>query len=65
MNTDTKQKLLKALKGAAIAGGGVALTYFLEAISSLDFGAYTAMVVGVASVAINALRLWLKKNNPQ
>lgn len=63
MSPETTSKLKKAMRGALIAGGGVALTYFLEAISTLDFGAYTAMVVGVASVAINAVRLWLQKNN--
>ena len=51
--------LKKVGKGALIAGGAVALTYALENMSSLDFGNYTALIVGIASILINFLRKWL------
>ena len=51
-----KESLSKILKGASIAGGAVAIIYILEAIPTLDFGAYSALVVGICSVLINAVR---------
>lgn len=50
-----KQDLLKIGKGALMAIGGVLVTYLLQTLPSVDFGQYTPVVVGVASVALNAL----------
>lgn len=57
MKDETKNKLIKTAKGAAIAGGGVALTYFLQVVGSMDFGMYSALVAGVAAVLINFIRI--------
>lgn len=61
MDYETREKLLKTAKGALIAGGGVALTYFLQALSSMDFGNASAIVAGVCAVLINALRLYTQE----
>ncbi len=53
--------LKKVGKGALIAGGGAVLTYLAEAVPGIDFGAYTAIAVGVFSVAINFFRKLLLK----
>jgi hypothetical protein len=47
--------------GALIAGGGAALTYFVEAIPGIDLGQMTPVIVSVASIVINAARKWLLK----
>lgn len=60
MHETTKTKLAKTLKGALIAGGGVALTYFLQSVGSMDFGQYSAIVAGISSILINAVREWAK-----
>ena len=60
MAYDTKSKLLKTIKGALIAGSGVALTYFLQSIGSLDFGAYSPMVAAMISILINTIKVNLK-----
>lgn len=44
------------LKGALVAGAGVALTYVVQHVSASDFGAYGPVVVGVLSVVVNFLR---------
>lgn len=49
-------ELASVIKGALIAGGSVALTYFAQNISATDFNAYGPVVVGVMSIAINLLR---------
>ena len=56
MKQETKTKLIKTAKGALIAGGGVALTYFLQGIGDLDFGAYSALVAGLIAVLINGIK---------
>lgn len=48
--------LKKVGKGALIAGGAAVLTYLAEAIPGIDFGRYTVLIVGLASVLINFLR---------
>jgi len=55
-----KESLVKILKGAGIAGGAVALLYILQWLTTCDFGPYTAVVVGVLSVIINAIREFRK-----
>ena len=59
-NSLDKDTITKIVKGAMIAGGAVAVIYALEAVSSLDFGNYTALVVGICSVIINAVREFIK-----
>ena len=49
----------KVGKGALIAGGAVVLTYLLENMGSIDFGQYTALTVGIASILINFGRKYL------
>lgn len=49
-----KADLLKIGKGALIAVGGALLTYLSSVITQVDFGQYTALIVAVASILINA-----------
>jgi len=58
--TFDKASLIKTLKGAGIAGAGVALLYLLEWLASLDFGIYTALATGLLAVAVNFIREWYK-----
>ena len=60
MKQETRIKIVKTFKGALIAGGGVAATYFLEIVAQLDFGSYTAVVAGVAAVLINMVKEFLR-----
>ena len=60
MSEETKTKLIKTAKGALIAGGGVALTYFLQIAGSLDFGVYSALAAGLAAALINAVKEWVR-----
>jgi hypothetical protein len=57
----SKDVLVKVLKGACIAGGGALLTYLAEAVKTMDFGLTTPVVVAAFSVAINYIRLQIKK----
>lgn len=50
------QEWVSVLKGALVAGAGVALTYLVQNISASDFGVYGPVVVGVLSVLVNILR---------
>lgn len=59
-NKFDKASLVKILKGAGIAGGAVALLYVLEGVIQLDFGTYTALVVGILSVLINSIKEYRK-----
>ena len=56
----TKENGLKIGRGALIAMGGALCVYLLELLPQVDFGALTPMIVGVASILINALREYLK-----
>jgi hypothetical protein len=44
----------KIAKGAVIAMGGALLTYLSSAITTMDFGQYTGVVVATFSILINA-----------
>lgn len=46
----------KILIGAGIAGAGAFLTYLLDAVPNVDFGAYAPVVVAILSVLINIVR---------
>ena len=52
-----KEDLIKIGKGALIASAGAALTYISAAITGLDFGEFTPLVVVVWSVFAN----WARK----
>ena len=56
-----KEKWLKVGKGAAIAGGGAAAVYLLEALPELELGIYMPIVAAALSVLINYLRQVAKK----
>ena len=56
MTPELKTKIQKTLKGAAIASGGVFLTFILQAISTWDFGTYSAIIAGISSVLINGIK---------
>ena len=49
-----KKDGMKILKGASIAMGGALLTYATDIIPTIDWGAYTPMVVAVSGILINA-----------
>ena len=55
-----KVTITKIAKGAGIAGGGVALLYILQALTSADFGNYTPIVTALLAVLINAVKEYLK-----
>ena len=57
----SKNDLVKVGKGALIAGAGAILTYLTTAITSLDFGEYTPVVVAGFSILINFLRKLIPK----
>jgi len=54
--------VVKTFKGACIAGGAVALLYILQWLTTCDFGQATALIVGLLSVAINAIREFREGN---
>lgn len=56
-----KENGKKILKGAGIAMGGALAVYLLEVAPEVDFGNYTPVVVGIASILINAAREYLKE----
>ncbi|TRZ49330.1 MAG: hypothetical protein D4S01_08885 [Dehalococcoidia bacterium] len=49
-----KADLLKISKGAGIAMGGALLAYLLQILPNVEFGEYTAVVVAILSILINA-----------
>jgi len=55
-----KASIVKMLKGAGIAGGAVAILYVLQWLTTIDFGPYTAIVVGILSILINNIKEWRK-----
>jgi len=55
-----KSDLQKLLTGFLIAVGGAIVTYIAQAVTNVDFGSYTPVVVAISSVAINAARKFLK-----
>ena len=60
-NSFDKETITKIFKGAGIAGGAVAILYVLNWLILLDFGQYTALIVGVFSILINAIKEWRKE----
>lgn len=59
----TKQDIVKVAKGAAIAGSGVFLTYFLQGISQIDLGGLVSpAIAGLLSILINFLLKFISVN---
>jgi hypothetical protein len=58
--TLTKTDMTKVLVGALIAIGGAFLTYLASAITQIDFGVYTPVVVALSSILINAAKKFLE-----
>ncbi len=50
------EQVKKVAIGAAVAAVGAALTYGTQAISGIDFGAFTPAVVAAFSVFANVIR---------
>ena len=63
MPPETKAKMWKVVKGALIAGAGVAFTFFLQAVGAMDFGPYSVMVAGLASILANLIKVTLSNQN--
>lgn len=59
----SKEDLLKVGKGALIAGSGAILTYLTSAITTIDFGSYTPMIVAGFSILVNFLRKYIPNTN--
>jgi len=59
-NQFDKSSLTKIGKGALIAGGAAIAIYLLTWVTSLDFGQFTPMVVGVAAILINSIKEYRK-----
>ncbi|MDA3815650.1 MAG: hypothetical protein PF549_04795 [Patescibacteria group bacterium] len=59
-NKFDQETLIKILKGAGIAGGGVASVYILEALSVMDFGNSSVLVAGLCAILINAIKEYMK-----
>jgi hypothetical protein len=58
----SKEDLTKVGKGALIAGAGAVLTYLSSAITGLDFGVYTPIVVSAFGILVNFLRKFIPEN---
>jgi hypothetical protein len=54
-----KADLLSIGRGALIALAAALLTYIADLLPSVDFGDYTAIVVALAGILINAARKFL------
>jgi len=55
-----KVTMSKIAKGALIAISGALLTYMAQYVATTDFGAYTPIVVALASILINAGKEYTK-----
>jgi len=55
-----KETLIKIGTGALIASVGALLTYLLQALSNMDYGVYTPIIVAVMSILVNMLKEWQK-----
>lgn len=52
--TLNKEDLKRIAKGAGYAVGGALCAYLLSVLGSIDFGAYTPIVVAGLSIVLNA-----------
>ena len=55
-----KATLGKIASGALIAGGGALVVYALQAVSAMDLGEATPIVVALCSIIINAVKEFIK-----
>ena len=55
-----KVTLGKIARGALIAGGGALVVYALQAVSAMDLGEATPIVVALCSIIINAVKEFIK-----
>jgi Mg2+/citrate symporter len=63
--TLNKEDGLKILKGAGIAAGGAVATYLLQILPNVDLGEYTAVIVAIASILINAGLKFIRGNDDE
>lgn len=56
------QDVERILKGAMIAVAGALAVYIADIVPTIDFGIWTPLAVALASVAVNALRIWVADN---
>jgi hypothetical protein len=54
------ETLIKISKGAVIAGLGAGLIFLLQGVAGMDFGVYTPIAVALSSIAINAIREYIR-----
>ena len=59
-NSFDNQTVKKIIRGALITGAGAILTYLASALSEVDFGAYTPIVMLVMAVLVNTVREFRK-----
>ena len=59
--TNMQDKWIKIGKGALIALAGALVIYIPEAVTTVDWGTWTPFAVAVASVVVNALRVFTQK----
>jgi hypothetical protein len=53
----------KLLKSAVLAAAGAGLAKLTEAVTGLDFGQYTYLVIPVLTWLLNAARTWVVDNS--
>lgn len=53
----------RIVKGAMIAVAGALVVYIADIVPTIDFGIWTPLAVALASVAVNALRIWVSDNS--
>lgn len=53
----------RIVKGAMIAVAGALVVYIADVIPTIDFGIWSPLAVALASVAVNALRIWIADNS--
>jgi hypothetical protein len=58
-----KTDLIAIAKGAGLAVGGVVVTYLIELIPNVDFGANGELVAAVLAVILNFARKFLEGKN--
>lgn len=58
MKDEALKQLTKIGKGAIIAGLGAGVIALLQFVQGADFGMYTPAVVAIASILINAARVY-------
>lgn len=53
----------KILRGALLAMGGALITYLLEVLPGIDFGANSVLIAAVISTVLNAIRKFISNTN--